>query len=120
MSKKPVPKGDIVEGNICKHLDRRFLSSLDLAGSEDISVKIDRVERHEKLTFANGNSSENALLLYFVGSDKPLLLNVTNIKAIIGLLCSNKVSDWHGKKIKLGVRKVKGFGKTVDAVRVIS
>jgi len=116
---KPIGKGKEITGSIAKELDRRFLSSLDLAGCGDVKVKIDRVEKHAKLDYLNGNSENNALLCYFEGSDKPLKLNTTNIRAIIGALGTNVVKDWNGREIVLAVKRVQAFGKTVDAVRVV-
>ena len=117
-AKKPIPKGVEITDAITKHMDRRFLSSLDLVGLGEVEVTIDRVEKHAELEYLNGNKEANAKLLYFVGSDKPLKLCDTNIKAIITNLGTPKVSEWRGKKIRLKVEKVKAFGKVVDAVRV--
>ena len=117
---KPIDKGEEVLGSITKHMDRRFLSSLDLMGAGDVKLDIDRVEHLDKVTYANGNTSENVLLMYFVGTDKPLALNSTNIKAIIAILGTNQVKQWKGKSIVLAVKTVQAFGKQQPAVRVVS
>lgn len=116
---KPLPKGEEVTDSITKHIDKRFLSSIDLIGQGEVAMVIDRVEHHANITYANGKKDEKVNLIYFVGTDKPLALNVTNIKSIVSLVGSNKVSDWKGKKIKLAVKKVKAFDEVKDAVRVI-
>ena len=116
---KPIPKGVEITDAITKHMDRRFLSAIDLIGLGRVAVEIDRVEGHKKLDFLNGNSQEGALLMYFKGSDKPLSLCKTNIKAIILSTGSTKVEDWKGKKISLEVQNVKAFGKVQPAVRVV-
>ena len=116
---KPIKKGEVVTGSICKAMDRRFLSSLDLIGMGEVELTIDRVEHHDKIEYANESSAENVNLIYFKGTDKPLALNVTNIKAIVYLLKSSKVSDWEGKKIKVVAKEVKAFGKIQSAVRVV-
>lgn len=117
--KKDIPKGEEITDSITKYMDRRFLSSLDLMGVGDVVLTIDRVEHLDKIEYANGNTDTNVNLLYFVETPKPLTLNVTNIKSIVVNLGTNKVSDWKGKKIKLAVKKVSSYGKTVDAVRVV-
>jgi hypothetical protein len=119
MSLKPISKGEVVTGSITKMMDRRFLSSLDLIGAGEVELVIDRVEHHKTMEYANGSKDENVNLLYFQGTDKPLALNVTNTKAIIYLLGTTKVKEWTGKTIKLAAQKVKAFGKTQDAVRVV-
>jgi len=115
---RPIPKGEEITGAITKHMDRRFLSSLDLVGMGEVEVTIDRVEKHGQLEYLNGNKDENAILIYFKGSDKPLKLCNTNIKAIIANMGTAKVEEWKGRKITLKVEKVKAFGKVTDAVRV--
>jgi len=116
---KAIPKGEEVLGSVTKFMDRNYLSSLDLIGAGDVKLEIDRVEHHDKITFANGNTKENALLMYFVGTNKPLDLNSTNIRAIIAILGTSQGREWKGKNITLAVKKVSAFSKTVDAVRVV-
>lgn len=115
----PIPKGTPVEGNILKEMDRRFLSSLDLLGRGVVTLTIDRVEKVAKLVFGNGNKEENALLLYFKETPKPLLIKTTNVKAIVSLLGTNIVSKWCGEKVRLTVQNINAFGKTRPAVRII-
>ena len=116
---KDIPKGVEITDAITKHMDRRFLSSLDLAGQGQVALTIERVEKHAKLDYLNGNSEENAIVLYFAETPRPLTLCKTNIAAIIDAVGSNKVADWHGKRVLLEARKVQAFGKQVLAVRVI-
>jgi hypothetical protein len=105
---KPIPEGQPVEGDMSAALDSRFLNyivlqgALDKTGKKYLPVTIDRVEFHDVLTYENGTKDKDAYLLYFVKSDKPLKLNKTNIKRIIGLHGTIGKS-WHGKKIALGL-----------------
>ena len=115
---KEIPKGQLIEDAITKHLDRNYLSSLDLAGHGKVEMTIDRIEKHAKLTYNNGNTEENALLCYFKETGKPLKLCKTNIAMIIQVVGSNIVKDWAGKKIRLECQTVKAFGKMTLAVRV--
>ena len=116
---KGIPKGEVIVDSITKHMDRRFLSSLDLMGAGDVSLTIDRVEHLTSIEYANGNTDTNVIMIYFKESQKPLSLNVTNIKAIVAIAGTNKAGEWTGKKVKLAVKKVKAFGKMQDAVRVV-
>jgi hypothetical protein len=119
MSLKEIEKGKEITGNIIKELDKRFLSSLDLIGHSEITLTIDRVEKHDLIKYENGNTDKNVLLLYFVETPKPLKLVKTNIAVICQRLKTNKVADWKGKKIKLVAKEVKAFGEMKLAVRVI-
>ena len=115
---KPIPQGQLIEDAITKHLDRNYLSSLDLAGHGKVEMTIDRIEKHAKLLYNNGNSEDNAILCYFKETPKPLKLCKTNIAMIIQLVGTNIVKEWAGKKIKMEVQIVKSFGKTTPAVMV--
>ena len=110
MSKKPIPKGEVVDGDMTAALDTRFLNSivllgaLEKRGSDSMEVTIDRVERHDVLKYENGQKAENAYLLYFKGSDKPLKLGATNINRIC-LMHGTIGAGWNGKKIHLCLEK---------------
>ena len=121
MAKKlpPIPKGTEITGAITKHMDRRYLSSLDLMGLGVVELTVERVEKHDEIKYGNGSTDQDVILMYFVGSDKPLSLNTCNIKMIVRCLKTAKVSEWKGKKIKLEVQIVKAFGKMQPAVRVV-
>jgi len=119
MALTPIPKGKILTESITKHMDKRFLSSIDLIGAGEVKLTIDRVEHLDSLKYANGTTDKNVNLLYFQGSEKPLSLNVTNINAIVTILGTNKVGEWSGKKVTLTVKKVDAFGEIKDAVRII-
>ena len=113
-----IPKGQEITDQITKHMDRNYLSSLDLIGQGVVELTIERVEKHALLKYKNGNTDKDAILMFFKGTDKPLKLCSTNIKSIIMVLKTAKVADWKGKKIKLEVQTVKAFGGMKPAVRI--
>jgi hypothetical protein len=115
---KPIPKGEVITDNITKHIDKRFLSSVDLIGAGAVTLTIDRVEKHAELKYGTGESDKNAILIYFKETPKPLKLCKTNIKNIIYALKTTKTADWTGQKITLEVKTVQSFGKQTPAVRV--
>ncbi len=121
-----IPQGKLIEGDMTAALDSRFLNSLVLkgalekSGSDSLTVKIDRVEHHEKLRYENGQTDSNVYLLYFVGSEKPLKLCKTNIKRIVNLH-GTLGKGWHGKPISLVIEQTRRpdlGGKMGDCVRV--
>lgn len=116
---EPIPKGTVITDNITKHIDKRFLSSIDLLGAGTVELTIDRVEKLAKLTYGTGESNEDVLLLYFKETGKPLQLCKTNVKAIAIALNTAKSGDWTGRKIKMEIKNVKSFGKMVLAIRVV-
>jgi hypothetical protein len=81
----------------------------------ELNVVIQQIKR-EIVTGADGKKEE-CTVAHIVGQ-KPMILNVTNQKAITKALGTPYVEDWKGKTITLYVAKVKAFGETVDALRV--
>lgn len=106
---KPIPKGTLVEGDMVATLDMRFLNALVLQGAlestgkEFLPVTMDRIEQHDVLKYENGRTDQNAVLLYFKGSDRPLKLNATNLRTIAGMH-GTIGKNWQGKKICLGLK----------------
>jgi hypothetical protein len=56
-------------------------------------------------------------VLYFQGTDKGLVLNVTNANSIKDLY-GPETNDWRGRPITLYVAKVEYQGKRMDGIRV--
>ena len=100
-----------------KLFDNRFIGSWDLEGRESITLEIKEV-KVEEVQNTTGKV-EKRPVLHFAGTktDKGMVLNKTNAKAIAAEHGTN-VDDWVGKKIKLVVRPVSAFGSTTDALRV--
>jgi hypothetical protein len=59
-------------------------------------------------------------ILFFVGKDRPLVLNVTNANRITEIMGTDEMDDWVGKQIRLYVTKVDYQGQRVPAIRVES
>ena len=123
---KPIPKGEVVEGDMTQALDARFLNAIVLQGAlaktggDSLPVTIDRIEHHETLRYQNGSTDKDAYLLYFKASDKPLKLAKTNIKRLIRKL-GTIGAGWHGQKIELVIeqdRRPDLGGIMGDCVRV--
>ena len=113
----PIPKGEEITDSILKHIDRRFINSLDLIGKGDCAVTISRVEKLDKITYKDGKSVNKPNLMYFTHTDKPLVLNVTNIRLISTALKTTNVQEWKGRKLKIFAEPGKYFGKQQFAVR---
>lgn len=72
----------------------------------------------EEMYDADSGGKKKALAMRFEELDLPMVLNVTNSETIAGVVGSDRLADWIGKKIIVGTSKVKAFGKIHDAIRV--
>lgn len=93
-----------------------YLGAYSLDDGRDIVATIDHVVQ-EKVTGADGKSEE-CVVCYFKGGVKKMILNATNLKTITKLLGTPFIEDWAGRKIQIGIEKVKAFGEVVEALRV--
>lgn len=98
--------------------DPKYIGSYELAhedGYRDIVVEITDVQLGN---VTNGTTTSKETIV-FLNNQKPMVLNVTNAKAIAKVTGSNIIADWIGKRIQLTVKKIKAFGDWVDALRVV-
>ena len=97
-----------------------YLGGHDLSdgkgGFKEIAVTIKRAMK-KKVQDIQGDSTDE-LVLEFADKTKPMIVNVTNARAITKLAGSPHIEDWAGKEIVIGTTKVKAFGEVHDALRV--
>jgi hypothetical protein len=63
---------------------------------------------------------ENCLVLQWKDKDlKPMILNVTNSKAVAKVAGSDFVEDWAGVTVELYTTMVNAFGEDMEAVRIM-
>lgn len=74
--------------------------------------------RQESVIGADGKKEDCTVAHFSEKELKPLILNVTNCKAITKLYKSPYIEDWAGKTIVMRVQQVRAFGEVVDAVRI--
>ena len=94
-----------------------YLGAWSFQPGEEKIVTIKEVKRQLVFNVAT-NGKEECTVAYFVEDVKPLILNVTNCKAISKAWGTPYIDDWPGRKIALRVKRVKAFGEMTDAVRV--
>lgn len=105
----PIPKGELVEGDVVALMDPRFInalviqSALEKSGKKYVAMTMDRIEKHDSLTYENGRTEQNAILLYFQKTKKPLKLNTTNLQTI-ARMHGTIGKGWHGKKVAVGIK----------------
>jgi hypothetical protein len=93
-----------------------YLGSWDFQPNEIKTLTIKMV-RTETVIGPEGKS-EQCSICHFAEPVKPLILNVTNSKAIERIAKSPYVEDWNGTKVSFKIQRVKAFGDFTDAVRV--
>lgn len=93
-----------------------YLGAYSLDDGKDIIATIDHVVQ-EKVTGTDGKTEE-CVVCYFKGGVKKMILNATNLKMITKLFGTPYIEQWSGKKIQIGIEKVRAFGDTVEALRV--
>jgi len=96
------------------YFEKAFLYSFHLDG-KDCTVTIDKVVQGA-VQGTDGKKTKKPLV-YFKGKEKPLALNITNVRTI-GAMYGFKAEDWVGKRITLYPTTTTFGPKTVDCVRI--
>ena len=94
-----------------------YLGAYALENGQDIILTIGYV-REEKVTGTDGKKDDCVVCHFSERGVKPMILNATNMKTITKVLSTPYIEEWAGKRIQIGVEKVKAFGDVVDALRV--
>src|ERR1700722_9963210 len=90
-----------------------YLKAADLKGSQ-VRVTIDNVDLE---ILGQGAQAQQRPVIYFLGKDKGLVANKTNMSAI-ATVYGDETDDWHGAEIVLFETMVDFQGKTTPAIRV--
>lgn len=93
-----------------------YLGAYSIDDGEDLVLTIDYV-REETVIGADGKK-DNCVVCHFRENCKPMILNATNMKMITKIHNTPFIENWHGKKIQVGIEKVKAFGEITEALRV--
>lgn len=87
-----------------------YLKAADLNGRR-VPVTISHVKMEQL-------GKDTKAVVYFVGKEKGVVLNVTNKNMIVAITGSEETDDWQGKKIILHSVKVLFEGVMKDSIRV--
>ena len=93
-----------------------YLGAYSIEDGKDLILTIKYVQE-EKVTGTDGKK-DDCVVCHFVDNAKPMILNATNMKMITKLYKTPYIEDWAGKKIQIGIEKVKAFGDIVEALRI--
>lgn len=93
-----------------------YLGAYALDNGQDIVLTIKKVQ--EETVVGTDGKKENCVVCHFSENVKPMILNSTNMKMITKLYKTPYIEEWSGKKIQIGIEKVKAFGDITEALRV--
>ena len=101
---------------------REYLKCADIEAVEgqEVTLTIERVERGRELIM-RGGKTDYMPVLHFRGTDKKLILNITNKDRLKGWY-GRKVADWVGQKVTLypahGPSRRETLKPDMDGVRI--
>lgn len=93
-----------------------YLGAYSLQPGEEPVYTIARVGL--EMVVGTDGKKEECTVARFTEKVKPMILNVTNCKAIASMYGTPYIEDWTGKRIQLYTAKIKAFGEEVDALRI--
>ena len=93
-----------------------YLGAYSIENGQDLILTIKYVQE-EKVNGPDGKK-DDCVVCHFSENVKPMILNATNMKTITKLYKTPYIEEWTGKKIQIGIEKVKAFGDVVEALRV--
>lgn len=93
-----------------------YLGAYSIENGQDLILTIKYVQE-EKVIGPDGKK-DDCVVCHFSENVKPMILNATNMKTITKLYKTPYIEEWTGKKIQIGIEKVKAFGDVVEALRV--
>ena len=108
-------KNDNPEFHVDLMFPSRYLRAADFEGKA-VALTISEVVR-DKVQMATGQKAEK-YVLRFQETDKELILNKTNAKAVAKVLHEPKAINWRGERIILKPTTCEAFGEIVDCIRV--
>lgn len=97
-------------------VDPRYLGAYSLPQGQDIILTIREIRR-ETVTMMGGQKEE-CTIAYWMESEKPAILNVTNMKMIAKIYKTPYIEDWVGKKVQFYATTTRFGGETVECLRI--
>ncbi len=94
-----------------KHVDFKYLSGEEF-GEKVTELTVKSVVKEEAFD-PNSKRNKVVTVLHFTETDKGIILNLTNSRAITKLLGTDLLEQWIGKKIPFWGQPDKRFGRVV-------
>lgn len=99
-----------------KLANKDYLGSWDIEQGSDLILTIAQIE--QKQVKNPQGKDEEVIVAEWYENYKPMILNVTNCKAIAKAHNSEYIEDWIGKRVSLFTTMVSAFGDTTEAIRI--
>lgn len=99
-----------------KLANKDYLGSWDIEQGSDLILTLKNVEQRQVKN--PQGKDEEVIVAEWVENYKPMILNVTNCKAIAKAYNSEYIEDWIGKRVSLFTTMVSAFGDTTEAIRI--
>lgn len=93
-----------------------YLGAYSLDNGADIVLTIREVKMEPVI--GSDGKREDCAVCYWVESEKPMIMNTTNLKMVAKLTGSDYIENWPGTKVRIGTEKVRAFGTVTDALRI--
>lgn len=93
-----------------------YLGAYSLDGGTDIVLTIK--ELNVEPVIGSDGKKEDCAVCHWVENEKPMIMNVTNLKMIAKITGSDYIENWPGTKVRIGTEKVRAFGTVTDALRI--
>jgi len=100
-----------------KMTNPNYMGAYSLDEGRDVVLTIAYV-RQEDVIGSDGKKEECAVCHWKERDFKPMILNVTNMKAIAKVVGSPYIDDWPGHRVQIGTESVRAFGTVTDALRI--
>lgn len=100
-----------------KLMNPNYLGSYAIDEGKTVTATIKSVAKEKVI--GEGGATEDCIVCHFAEADvKPMILNATNCKKLAKLTGTPYIENWTGKKIVIGVEKIRAFGELVEALRI--
>lgn len=116
-------KTEVFEGKVGQMKTKTiWLASEDFIGLADVTLTIEAIKRHNDVPMDAGRIEKELFAVHFAGSQKGMILNATNRKALSSAFGAD-TKKWIGQKVTIyvqdGVRKPGGkAGETTCGLRL--
>jgi hypothetical protein len=102
-----------------KLTNQNYLGSYSLEENGEYKNKVVTITKVEKLPVQGADGKAEDCVVASLQDEKPFILNKTNLKTIEAVAGTPDVDKWAGLRIELTVKKVRAFGETTDALRIV-
>jgi len=102
-----------------KLVNPSYIGAYSLEENGEYKNKVVTITKVEKLPVQGADGKAEDCVVASLQDEKPFILNKTNLKTIESVAGTPDVDKWVNLRIELTVKKVRAFGETTDALRIV-